>query len=51
MPLRNSISERVAEIRDWRRDLHQHPELGYEETRTAAIVADKLRAPGLAWSM
>lgn len=46
MPLRNSISARVAEIRDWRRDLHQHPELGYEETRTAAIVADKLRAFG-----
>lgn len=46
MPLRNSISERVAEIRDWRRDLHQHPELGYEETRTAAIVADKLRTFG-----
>jgi amidohydrolase len=27
-----------------RRDLHQHPELGFHETRTAAIVADKLRA-------
>ena len=23
----------------WRRDLHQHPELGYRETRTAALVA------------
>jgi amidohydrolase len=27
-----------------RRDLHQHPELGFRETRTAGIVADKLRA-------
>jgi len=27
-----------------RRDLHQHPELGFRETRTAAIVADRLRA-------
>jgi len=30
-----------------RRDLHAHPELGYEEVRTAAIVADQLRALGL----
>jgi amidohydrolase len=30
-----------------RRDLHAHPELGYEETRTAAMVADRLRALGL----
>jgi amidohydrolase len=27
-----------------RRDIHQHPELGFEETRTAALVADRLRA-------
>lgn len=27
-----------------RRDLHQHPELGFKETRTAGIVADRLRA-------
>ena len=27
-----------------RRDLHQHPELGFRETRTAGIVADRLRA-------
>ena len=31
----------------WRRDLHQHPELGNREFRTAAIVADHLRALGL----
>ena len=30
-----------------RRDLHAHPELGFEEHRTAAIVADALRALGL----
>ncbi|MDX1654571.1 MAG: amidohydrolase [Candidatus Competibacteraceae bacterium] len=28
---------------DWRRDIHQHPELGNRETRTAALVADHLR--------
>ena len=31
----------------WRRDLHQHPELGNREFRTAAIVADHLRTLGL----
>lgn len=30
-----------------RQDLHAHPELGFEETRTAAIVAEKLRAYGV----
>jgi amidohydrolase len=29
-----------------RRDLHRHPELGGQETRTAGIVADRLRALG-----
>src|SRR5919109_4723524 len=29
-----------------RRDIHQHPELGFEETRTAALAADRLRALG-----
>ena len=31
----------------WRRDFHQHPELGFEEVRTAGIVAEHLRALGL----
>jgi amidohydrolase len=30
-----------------RRDLHQHPELGFEETRTAGIVAERLSRLGL----
>jgi amidohydrolase len=30
-----------------RRDLHAHPELGFEEVRTAGIVAARLRALGL----
>jgi len=29
-----------------RRDLHRHPELGFQETRTAGIVAERLRALG-----
>ena len=30
-----------------RRDLHRHPELGFQETRTKAIVAEHLRDLGL----
>jgi len=31
----------------WRRDFHQHPELGNRETRTSAKVAEHLRSLGL----
>ncbi|HYE54534.1 MAG TPA: amidohydrolase, partial [Chitinophagaceae bacterium] len=31
----------------WRRDFHQHPELGNNEVRTAKIVADHLRSLGI----
>lgn len=31
----------------WRRDLHEHPELGNQETRTAGIIAAHLKALGL----
>ena len=31
----------------WRRDFHQHPELGNHETRTAKIIADHLRSLGI----
>lgn len=30
----------------WRRDIHKHPELGFQETRTAARVAEELEALG-----
>ena len=36
-----------AQLLAWRRDLHQHPELGNREFRTAGIVAEHLRALGL----
>jgi len=35
-----------AEVVATRRDLHEHPELGFEEERTAALVAARLRALG-----
>jgi len=46
-PLDNSIIAMADELTAWRRDLHRHPELGYQETRTAAFVADALRGFGL----
>ena len=36
----------VADVIAIRRDLHQHPELGFEERRTAALVAKRLRELG-----
>ena len=41
------IREFHDEMTEWRRDLHAHPELGFEERRTAGLVADRLEAFGL----
>ena len=38
----------IDALKALRRDLHAHPELGFEEHRTAAIVAARLRQLGLA---
>lgn len=40
-------SELHVLMREWRRDLHAHPETAFEEHRTAAKVADLLRSFGL----
>jgi hippurate hydrolase len=37
----------APELVEIRQDLHRHPEVGFEETRTAALVADRLRRWGL----
>ncbi len=39
--------ERLApRMTEWRRDIHRHPELAFEESRTAGFVADRLREFG-----
>jgi len=46
MPVKNRIAEMRDEVAEWRRDLHEHPELMYDTRRTANVVAEKLRAFG-----
>jgi hippurate hydrolase len=47
MPVLNRIAEFQPEMEGWRQDFHQHPELRFEEHRTAAQVAKLLRAWGI----
>ena len=42
MPLIEDIVAMESELTTWRRDIHAHPELGFEENRTADFVAEKL---------
>jgi amidohydrolase len=46
MPILNRIAEFHPEMTAWRRDLHQHPEIGFEEVRTSGVIAAKLREFG-----
>jgi amidohydrolase len=46
MPIINRIADLHGEIKAWRHDLHAHPELLYDVHRTAASVAEKLKAFG-----
>ena len=43
----NIAPELVADMTGWRRDFHRHPELGFDEHRTSARVAELLREFGL----
>ncbi|MEO7648710.1 MAG: amidohydrolase [Gemmatimonadaceae bacterium] len=50
-PLSSSAEARIVALEPrviaWRRDIHQHPELGNREVRTAGIIAAHLRTLGI----
>lgn len=41
-PIRSTIAALQPDLVQWRRQLHQHPELGFQEQQTAAFIAEKL---------
>ena len=47
MKIDDRINAMHSELTGWRRDLHAHPELGFEEHRTSDFVARKLEEFGL----
>ena len=47
LDLRPTFEKAIPSMVALRRDIHSHPELSFEEDRTAGIVADGLRELGL----
>jgi amidohydrolase len=47
MPANETIAAFHDELTQIRRDIHAHPELGFEEQRTSDLVADKLTGFGI----
>ncbi|MGF1603847.1 MAG: M20 family metallopeptidase [Thermosynechococcaceae cyanobacterium] len=45
--IRPEVQSLQANLVNWRRDLHQRPELGFEEFRTAEVVSQKLSEWGI----
>jgi amidohydrolase len=47
MSILQDAEQLFGKVRNLRRDFHRHPELGFQETRTAGIVAQELNELGL----
>src|SRR5690242_4682322 len=47
MPVIDEIRGFHDELTEWRRDIHAHPELGFEEKRTSDLVAERLERFGI----
>lgn len=45
--IENAVAKIESKCIAWRRDFHEHPELGNREFRTAKIIADHLRSLGI----
>ncbi|MEM6407886.1 MAG: M20 aminoacylase family protein [Pseudomonadota bacterium] len=46
MPVKNRFAELLPDITQWRRDMHENPEILFETHRTSALVAEKLKEFG-----
>lgn len=46
-PLPGRVAGHVDAMTAWRREMHRHPELAWQEHRTSAFIADRLRDLGL----
>ena len=44
MPIKNRFAELQPQITSWRRDMHAHPEVGYDTHRTSAMVTEQLKS-------
>jgi hippurate hydrolase len=42
-----AIQANYEKLAEWRHDFHMHPELGFQEIRTSALVAERLEAMGI----
>lgn len=47
MPIKNRLAELQSDIAAWRRDIHSHPEIGFDVHRTVELVEQKLREFGV----
>ena len=47
MNIIKELEDLQLEMQNWRRDIHAHPEIAFEEHRTAKIVAEKLKSFGI----
>src|SRR5689334_9165556 len=45
---RQLVQPELEQMTAWRRDFHQHPELGNREVRTSKLIADELKKLGYA---
>ncbi|MCY4410597.1 MAG: amidohydrolase [Caldilineaceae bacterium] len=45
--IQKEADELLPKLVEWRRDFHRHPELGFQEVRTAGVVAAHLQELGL----
>ena len=47
MPVLNTLAGQLEQMTAWRRELHAHPELGFEEHWTSDYIAEKLESFGI----